>query len=85
MLNKLYVETHLRPDEKDEKSEVGYLADQNIYVVKSATQSNIPLILMVMSNLTTYKFGRDKFMNASDNPDLKTFMLENLIGMFFVH
>lgn len=74
----------MRPDEKDEKSEVGYLADQNIYVVKSATQSNIPLILMVMNNLTTYEFGREKFLNASENPDLKTFMLENIIGMFLL-
>lgn len=70
----------MKPDEKDEKSDIGYKADQNIYVVKTATKSNIPLILMVMTNLTTYRFGRVKFMNASDTPELKTFMLENLIG-----
>jgi hypothetical protein len=36
---------------------------------------------MVMNNLTTFKFGREKFLNASENPDLKAFMIENLIAM----
>lgn len=57
------------------------MAEQNVFVVKSNTSSNIPLVLMVMSNLTTYPVGRAKFMNASSNPDIKTFMLENIIAM----
>ena len=82
-----YLKSNLNPNQKDEKSDVGYVADENVYVVKTATESNIPLILMLMNNLTTYKVGREKFLNASDNFDLKYFMLENLIAMtdFFKH
>jgi hypothetical protein len=35
---------------------------------------------MTFTNLTTYQFGCQKFLNASENPELKTFMLENIIG-----
>lgn len=76
-----YLKTHLKPDEKDEKSEVGFEKGENVYIVKQATQSNIPLVLMLMTNLTIYKFGRVKFMNASETPELRTFMLENIIAM----
>ena len=34
-----------------------------------------------MSNLTIHPIGKEKFLNASENPDLKTYMLENIIGM----
>lgn len=76
----IYVETHLKPDEKDEKSDVDYNAGENKYIVKQVTSSSIPLILMVFTNLTIYPFGSQKFLNASDKPELKTFMLENIIG-----
>jgi len=76
-----YLKTHLKPDQADEKAEIGYVATENMYEVRSATKSNIPLVLMLISNLTTYTFGRVKFLNASENPALKTFMLENIIGM----
>ena len=76
-----YLKTHLKPDEKDEKSDIGYNSTENMYVVKSTSTSNIPLVLMLISNLTIYQFGKEKFLNASENPDLKTYMLENIIGM----
>ena len=36
---------------------------------------------MALTNLTTHPFGREKFLNASETPELKLFMLENLIAM----
>mmetsp|Transcript_12166 Transcript_12166/g.12170 ORF Transcript_12166/g.12170 Transcript_12166/m.12170 type:complete len:257 (+) Transcript_12166:3-773(+) len=76
-----FLKTHLKPDEKDEKSDVGYISKENVYEVKHATTSSIPLVLMALTNLTTYPFGREKLLNASDNPDLKMILVENLVAM----
>lgn len=52
-----------------------------MYEVKHATTSSIPLVLMALTNLTTYPFGREKLLNASENPELKMILVENLIAM----
>lgn len=76
-----YLKNNIRPDQKDEKSNVNFQATENAYVIGKDTVSTVPLVLMLMNNLTTYRVGRNKFMNASSNPTLKFYMLENLIAM----
>lgn len=36
---------------------------------------------MALTNLTTYPFGREKLLSASDNPELRMILVETLIAM----